>query len=807
MTSLLSDARHGLRMLRRNPGFATLAILTLALGIGATSAIFSVVDGALLRPLPFPDPNRLMLVWGRLTGQGLPRDHNPISPAEVIDIRTRNRVFEDVAAYTPANVALTSGGQPERISSAQVSASFFPLLGVAPAQGRWFTPDEDRPGSRVVMLSHELWQRRFGGDRGLVGSSIRMDGDNYTVAGIMPPRFEAIDRADIWTPIAFTPQNLSIDERGSHYLTLLARRKAGVSMRTSQTDMDRIAAELAREFPDYYKPAVGWGLPLVSLADELTFETRPALLLLAGAVSLLLWIACANVANLMLVRGAAREREMAVRAALGAGKLRLVRQLLVEGALVAIAAGAIGLLMVAWSGDALARILPQNFAPLGRIHLDARVLAFTFLISLLTSLLFGALPAFRASRLGDHTRSVTTGRRTRRAQNLVVVSEIALSVVLLAGAGLLIKSFARLLSVDPGFRTHGVLTMKIALPPSRYPNTSDLAAFYQRAIENIRQVPGVESAGIVPMLPLGGSGSSGCYEIEEHPSDPTKKCPEGDRRPVSADYFRTMGIELLRGRYFDARDEAEKLPRVAIVDETLAAKSWPGENPIGKRIKLSGAKSDRPFVQVVGVVRHVHNRDLSVPSRVQLYWPYSQGPWPFTAVVVRATAGDPMALARPVERAILGVDPEMPVYAIRSMDDVLARSVAQRKLTMALVLAFSVLAALLAAIGIYGVLAYGVAQRAREIGIRMAVGARRADVVALIGAEAVWLAFAGLAIGIAGALALARFASGQLFGVSPADLQVFAVASGLVGAISLLAAFIPARRAASIDPMSALRQE
>jgi predicted permease len=801
---LVGDLRYAGRTMRRNPVFTGIAILTLALGIGPASVIFSVVNTVLLKPLPFRDPDRLVSVWGRLTGIGLVRDQNGVSPPEYTDLCVRNGVFEGAAAHDSGSLTLTGEGEPERIEAAFVTASFFPLLGVEPAMGRTFTTDEDRPGrSDVVVMSHGLWQSRFGADPNIIGRHLFLDGVTRTVVGVMPAGFELFGHADLWSPLAFTADQLSENQRGSHYLNVIARLRRGVSLRQMQSNLDQIGDELLREHPGHYHVESGWGIRAASLAGELTYDTRPVMLVLAGAVSLLLWIACANVANLLLARGSTREREMAVRRALGAGRARLLRQLFTESTMMAIAAGILGLAFAWWSGNALTRFLPA----LPRVQIEGRVLGFAFLMSLLTSLLFGVLPAFEASRPGEVTSRVAGGRRSRRMHSVVVVSEIALSLVLLTGAGLLIKSFIRLLSVDPGFNPQGVLAMSVALPDRRYSNEHEAAMFYRRAIDNVKAIPGVDAAGFVSLLPLGGRGSSGCIDVQEHPSDPSKKCPEADRRPVTADYFRAMGIRLVKGRYFDSRDDADETPRVAIVDETLAAQFWPGEDPIGKRIKTGHSRSSRPWLEVVGVVQHVRNRDLAASSRIQVYWPYSQGPWPFGTLVVRTRLSNPTALARDVESGIHTADAEMAVYGVRTMDEVIAKSVAQRKIAMELLFAFAALAVMLAAVGVYGVLAYSVAQRSREIGIRMAVGARAVDVAGMISAHVARLALAGIASGALATLGLARLATSLLYGIGYSDATVYSAAALTVAFMVLLAAVAPVRRAASVAPIVALREE
>jgi len=814
--NLLQDFRYGIRVLRRSPGFTTVAVLTLALGIGATSAIFSVIDAVLLRPLPYNQPDRLVMVWGKLAGIGLPRDQNAVSAPEFIDFQAMNQVFERIAACTGSSFNLTVEGGPERVQGASVSASLFPLLRVQPVLGRTFRPEEDQPGrDNVVLLSHGLWQRRFGSDPNLIGKTLTLSDRICSVIGILPRDFEFPDQAEIWKPIAFDPEALSENRRGEHYLGVVARLKPGVTLAQAQANMDVIARRLQEKNPAQYPPRSGWGVRLTPLLEEMVEDTRPALLMLLGAVALLLVIACANVANLLLARASARQREIAIRAALGAGRGRLIRQLLTESCLLGLLGGALGLLLALWGGDLLVKLGPENLPRLRDVAIDGRTLGFTLLISLGANLLFGLAPAWQASggqrsaQLKEGSREVTASPRGARLRGLVVVSQISLSLVLLVGAGLLIKSFVRVLQVDPGFNPNHVLSMRINLPELKYPEPRQAHAFFRQLLQRVETLPGVEYAGAVSHLPLGSRGSSGTFTVEGLVTDPAKSGPEADRRPSSADYFRAMGTPLLRGRFFDSRDEADDAPKVVIVDETLAQTFWPGQDPIGKRVKLAGPRSSRPWMSVVGVVRHVKYQGLDAQSRFQMYWPYPQQlPQRTMSLVIRARPGvDPRSLTRAAQNEVLALDKEQPVFAIRTMEEVVSRSVAQRRLSMLLLVIFAALAVTLATVGIYGVMSYSMAQRTHEIGIRMALGARAPDVLALVAKQTLTLVALGVAVGLAGALLFTRSLASLLFQVQPTDPAILLGATLLLAAVALGAGYIPARRAVKVDPMTALRCE
>ncbi len=807
-------------MLLRSPGFTTVAVLTLALGIGATSAMFSVIDAVLLRPLPYNEPDRLVMVWGKLSGIGLPRDQNAVSAPEFIDFQAMNQVFERIAAFTGSSFNLTVEGGPERVQGASVSASLFPLLRVQPVLGRSFRPEEDQPGrDNVVLLSHGVWQRRFGSDPSLIGKTLTLSGKVYSVIGILPRDFELPDQAEIWKPIAFDAEALSENRRGDHFLAVVARLKPGVTLAQAQANMDVIARRLQEKNPAQYPPRSGWGVRLTPLLEEMVEDTRPALLMLLGAVALLLVIACANVANLLLARASARQREIAIRAALGAGRGRLIRQLLTESCLLGLLGGALGLLLALWGGDLLVKLGPENLPRLKDVAIDGRTLGFTLLISLGANFLFGLAPAWqacggqRSTQLKEGSRGATSSPRGARLRGLVVVSQISLSLVLLVGAGLLIKSFVRVLQVDPGFNPNHVLTMRINLPYLKYPEPRQAQAFFRQLIQRVETLPGVEHAGLVSHLPLENWGSSGTFTVEGLVTDPTKSGPEADRRPSSTDYFRAMGIPLLRGRFFDSRDEAEDAPKVAIVDETLAETFWAGPegapDPIGKRLKLGGSRSSRPWMSVVGVVRHVKDQGLDAQSRFQMYWPYPQQLPPRTmSLVIRARPGvDPRSLALAAQNEVLALDKEQPVFAIRTMEEVLSRSVAQRRLSMLLLVIFAAVAVTLATVGIYGVMSYSMAQRTHEIGIRMALGARAPDVLALVAKQTMTLVALGVAVGLVGALLFTRSLASLLFQVQPGDPAILLAASLLLATVALAVGYLPARRAVKVDPMTALRCE
>jgi putative ABC transport system permease protein len=809
METLRKDLLYALRMLARNPGFAAIAVLALALGIGANTAIFSVINAVLLKPLPYNNPDQLVKIWGQFEGIGIPGNRNWISAPEFEDIRRMNRSFSRVAAIGDADFNLTGLGQPERLSAATVSPEFFPLLGVQAQIGRVFLPEEGERGKdAVVVLGHGLWQRRFGSDPRIVGSKIEINGHAYTVDGVMPAWFQYPPRVDIWAPEVFTNDELS--SRGNHSFEMLARIKPGLSPEQVRSDVDAVGNKIVDQARQYPYRRFNFKVLTSPLLEEYVGDIRTPLWILMGAVGIVLLIACANVANLLLVRASAREREIAVRTALGASRGRLIRQLLTESTLLAFLGGIAGIIFAWWGLRALIAVGQQSFPRLAAAQMDFWVLAFTLLVSIGTGVLFGIVPALQSARAVTHDalkeggRSGTASAGSQRLRSALVVAEIALSLILLVGAGLLLKSFARLMDVDPGFRPAGVLTMRLALPEQRYAKPEQIRNFYRNVLDRVTKVPGVQSAGAISTLPLTGN-NSGTTTVDSRVVSGPDASPEADRRNVLPGFFEAMGVGLIRGRYFDDRDNETTAP-VAIIDESMAQTYWPNENPIGQRLKLGGQQSTAPWMRIVGVVNHVHYRTLEAKSRVEVYFPHAQRPYSDMALVIK-TAGDALALAPSIQRQVLAVDPDQPVYKVATMQQLMADSVARSRLSMLLLAVFAAAALLLAAVGIYGIVAYTVAQRLHEMGIRMALGASRFDLIRLVLAQSLRTALIGIAVGLVGAAFLTRFLSSLLFSVRAADPVTFTlVALGLV-AITLLASYVPARRATSVDPMNALRVE
>ena len=811
MGDLWQDLRYGARMMWKNPGFTVVAVLALALGIGANSAIFSVVNTVLLRPLPYRNPDQLVMVWEDDTKGGYPRD-TPAA-ANYMDWRNQSSVFEGMAAIADQNFNLTGTGDPEKLVGRRVSANLFPLLGVEPQIGRAFLAEEDQPGrNRVVVISHGLWQRRFGADANVINQALTLNGESYTVVGVMPPHFQFPSREDeLWVPIAFTPQEAA--NRNRHYLQVIARMKPGVTLEQAQVEMSTIASRLQQQYPEQNDDL---GAAVTPLHEQVVGDIKPALLVLLGAVGFVLLIACANVANLLLARAAVRQKEISIRVALGASRLRLVRQFLTESVLLAVLGGAVGLLLSLWGVSLLKAFIPENISQVEAITIDARVLGFTLLISLLTGLVFGLAPLTQASNLNlnetlkEGGRDSAAGSRGNRIRSLLVVTEVAVSPILLIGAGLLINSFMRLRNVDPGFRADHLLTMQVELPQSKYPEHSRRTTFYNELLSRIEALPGVKSAAVTTNLPLYAQGNSITISIEGRP-DPAPgqgKRPGIATRVVSPHYFQTMSIPLLQGREFSDQDKVDS-PAVAVINETMARRLWPDQDPTGKRITPGALTSTDPddWITVVGVVKDVRQFELVADPKPQMYLSYVQAGFFAPNDLVVRTDLEPLSLAASVRRAVWEVDKDQPVSKIRTMEEIVSESVARQRFSMLLLGVFAALALALAAVGIYGVMSYSVAQRTREFGIRMALGAQPGDVLKLAVGQGLKLVIAGIVIGLGASFLLTRVMASLLFRVSATDPLTFITISLVLVGVALLASFVPALRATKIDPMEALRYE
>ncbi len=799
---LIQDVRYAFRILRKSPGFTVTAVLSLALGIGANTAIFTVVNAVLLRPLPFPQPDRLVQLWETKPSKSYFR--NVVNPFNFLDWRERTHSFEGMAAVTGLNTNLTGLGDPVALQGMQVSPNFFSVLGISPALGRSFLPDEGRPGhEHVAVLSFALWQSRFGGDPAVVGRKIIVDGEPSTVIGVMPRGFRLPKYTpDIWTPL---PIVRSKDWESGRFLQVIARLKPGVTLEQARQDLRRVAWQNAIERPDFDK---GWSAEAIPMLSDATENVRLPLLVLLGAVGLVLLIACANVANLLLMRAAGRLREIAIRAALGAGRRRLLQQMLSESLLLAFLACAAGLAFAYVGVKALIAMIPAQtqFPRLDTIHIDGWVLLFALALSIASALIFGLAPSFQVSQVAPHETlqigAIRTAAKSVLRQALVVV-EIAVSLILLFGAGLMLRSFHRLISVDPGFETRHILTMGMFTSPAKYSDDHKRADYFTRLLENIRAVPGAKAAGSVHFLPLEGAMSGSCFtRAEEGPPVPSTS-PSADFLVVSPGYFEAIGTPLVSGRFFDTRDHFGKRS-VIMVNQQFVKRFLTGRNPIGQDLNVCWTVKNP--AEIVGVVADARQTELQTAPKPTIFVNNLQAPMYFAQLVVRTT-GDPVRMTRAIEGAIHRVDPDQPLTHIETMDQVFSDSVAQPRLQLVLLLVFSGIAALLAIVGVYGVVAYSVAQRTREIGIRVALGAQQTDVGRMVLREGAILAVAGSVIGAAGALAAARVMRTLLFETAPADPLTLGIVVVAVIAIALLATLIPARRAAQVDPMTALRYE
>lgn len=804
--ALWYDLRFALRMLLKNPVFTLIAVTTLALGIGANSAIFSVINAVLLRPLPFKAPERLVWVWE--TQPNL--DRAPFTPADFLDYKAQNRSFEEVATYFSQSPTLTQAGEPERLKGVIVSANFFSTLGAEALLGRTFTPEEGRPGAqRVAVISHGLWQRRFNSDRNILGRALTLNGVSFTVIGVMPPSFRyPNDAVEVWVnPQAELPE-LSIGStddvrsiRNSHWLPMIARLRPGVTIEQAQADMESIAHRLGQQYNSTH------GVRVVSLHERIVGDVRPTLLVLLATVSLILLIACANVANLLLARAASRQREFAIRVAHGAGRVRLVQQLLTESLLLAAIGCGAGMLLAYWGGSFLTSMLPSDLPRVKEISLDWQVLGFTLAVSLLTGVVFGLAPALRTSKvvpgesLKEGSRGSTESLRRNRVRSLLVVFEVALALVILIGASLLVRSFLRLQNVELGFNPTKLLTLQISLPAAKYDDDAKQRAFFQALTERLERLPGGQGVAVSNDFPLEGDAQTSTPNIEGHVIPPGDT-PLAGVHTVSHNYFRVMGIPLLKGRAF-APSDTEGSQQVIIINSTMMQRLFPGEDPIGKRIRFS-TDPGVAWKEVVGVVGDVKHDELSAPPSMETYIPYVQSPQSKLAVALRTTS-EPTGLTATVRNAVLGIDPDQPIYDIKAMEQRLSESVAPRRLSMTLFACSACIALVLAAVGVYGVMSYSVSRRTHEMGIRMALGAQSTNVVWLILRQGMVLAVTGIAIGALAAFAATRFMSSLLYDVRPNDPVTFIGVSLILISVSLLSIYIPARRATKVDPMIALR--
>ncbi|MEP7272055.1 MAG: ABC transporter permease [Acidobacteriota bacterium] len=802
MNTLIQDLRYGLRVLRKGKGFTIVAVIALALGIGANTAIFSVVNKVLLQPLPYANADQLLMI--RETN--VPKfPEFSIAPGNFIDWQKQSTVFSSMAAYRGQAYILVGGSEPERVRATRITSGLFGMLGAAPILGRDFTPEEDQDGKgNVVILSNGFWQRRFGGDKNAVGQSLTLSGQPFSIVGIMPATFKFPDPTiDLWAPIAFTARDAQ--NHGGHYISAIARLKPGASVDQARSELDTIAGRLSQQYPD---SNTGWGVKVVPLQDYIVNDVKPALYILLGAVLLVLLIACANVANLLLVRASSRQKEISLRAALGASRWRVARQLLTESVLLAVIGGVVGLGVAYWGLSLLLQLAPEGLPRIQDVSIDGRALVFTLVVTVITGVVFGLVPALQASRpnlnetLKEGGRGGTEGTRRQRLRSTLVVVEIALSLVLLVCAGLLIKSFVRLLGVDPGFNPQHVLVTGIGLSPTKYRDDAQKGAFFNQLLAGLSSVPGVQAAGVTQALPISGDYVLS-FIVQGRPAYKPGEGPSTNYYSVSADYFKAMGIPLLRGRLFNDRD-VQGAPRVAIINDAMAKKFFADEDPLGKRIHVSNGPET--FREIVGVVGDVRQYGLDQAATVQTYEPQMQAPFGGMTVVVR-TAGEPTSLSAAVRDQVRAIDKDQPVSTMRTMEEIVSTSVASRRFSMLLLGVFAGLALVLAAVGIYGVMAYSVSQRTHEIGIRLALGARRGDVVRLVLGQGMAVAGIGVAVGVVAAFAATRLLSTLVYGVSLTDPVIFVSIPLILGAVALVACLLPARRATMVDPLVALRYE
>ncbi|MDQ6885910.1 MAG: ABC transporter permease [Gemmatimonadota bacterium] len=815
MDTLLQDLRYAIRKLLRTPGFTIVAVATLALAIGATTAIFSVVNGVLLKPLPFREPDRLVRVMSLHEGKA-----GPLSPLDFIDLRDQSRSFAGVAAFDDGTVNLTGTSlQPVRLNRATVGASFFALLGIQPQLGRAFTEGEDsQSAARVAILSDELWRGRFGSDRRVLGQTLTLNGNSYTVVGVAPPHFSFPQRAEIWTPLVFGKDDIDPENRGAHYIAALARLTPMATVESASRDLKAIADRLTEQFP---RTNTSFSATAISLQERMVGNVRPALLAMMGAVVFVLLIACANVANLLLVRAASRETEIAVRTALGAGRGRLIRQLITESVLLSVTGAAMGAALASWAVDLVVAFGPAGLPRLQEVKVDGTVLAFTALVALVTGVLFGLIPAIHGSRpdvgqmLKENARGSSGRRGSGRVRNSLVVAEMALAVVLLVGAGLMIRSFVGLLHVDPGFRSEHVVTFNISLPDNKYPYDRQRHAFVDDVVGRLKRLPGTQDAAVVFGRPLAEINFRTVFDIAGRPKQPPGHGTPTEVRVASPDFFRAMGIRLVRGRSFDEQDRGGG-PQVVMVNQEFVRRYFPSEDPLGKRITLGWSqdtaeasatvKSVTLGGEIIGVIADVKQFGLAADLYPMTYLPFSQATIGTLSVVVRSTA-DPALVESSARAVVKAVDADLPIFGLQKMTDVVSESLAQPRFYTLLLGAFAGIALLLAALGIYGVISYAVSQRTRELGIRIALGATRQRVVRLVVGQGLALTILGVILGAGAAIWLTRLIASLLFGVSASDPLTFVAVSVVLLGVAVLASWLPARRAARVDPVIAMRAE
>ncbi|MGH8102746.1 MAG: ABC transporter permease [Chthoniobacterales bacterium] len=822
---MLQEIRFAIRSLAKTPGFVVIAIATLALAIGANSAVFSLINALLVRPLPYQQPSKLALIWEQFAAQGL--DRIPVSPPEYLDLEKEFQSGTGIAAFDYQAFNLSGGDVPERISGAVVSQSLFPLLGVEPLKGRTFAREEQGKGhDDVIVMSERLWKRRFNSDPTLVGKMLLLNGRSYTVIGIMPAKFEFpipmfgvqgnqfAERVDIWKPLAFTPMELK--ERGSRSYGLITRLRPDVPVAKAQAELNKIVSNWIQTYRDNYGGNSGFSARIYPLHSQVVGGMCTGLAILLGAVVFVLLIACANLATMLLARASARERELAIRVALGAGRWRLLRQMLTESVLLALAGAAGGIILSVWGLDLLKRIGARTIPRLAEVNVDLVVLIITAIVAVGTGILFGLIPAFASAKpelteaLKEGGRSSTIGGRRNRVRNSLVVAEVALALVLLVGAGLLLKSYARVENIDPGFDRRNVLTAEIDLPDTKYPQRGSadynhgvaMINFWNESLRRVQQLPGVEAAAATIVLPLSGSNTDSSFAIEGRPTGGKQPTPDEEIRVITPDYFRVLRTPMLRGRFFGESDNIDA-PGVVIVNEALAKKYWPNEDALGKRITLDDPQKNPKWRTIVGIVRSLRHRGLDVDPQPEYYVPFAQGPWPTMVLTVRS-GQDPRNLTSAVRREIQSIDPDQPVANVRTLEAVTAESVAPRRMSMVLLGVFAGIALLLASVGIYGVISYLVMQRTHEIGVRMALGAQRGDVLRLIVGHAARLVGIGAIIGLILALISTRTLAALLYNVSAFDAATFILVTIALAAVALLASCVPALRATRADPMIAL---